>query len=295
MKTNYAISLHQILRLLRAKKSREALWKPTRYTLHKNQQEKKKRNENIQIHYCANLIIGDIIHLIGYYPMNRPTTTSTYRPPSFDPPTNNKPYYHYPQNDHQNNEWNYESNHIPHGPTYTTFNTQPIATSSSSGYYGSNSKPSSSHNTYNYNNYGSNGGGNGFLDADTGYQLTPSPVVSQNDYHHRPKPQRPSSNRPSNGFNEDYDDGYNYGSYQGIVTISEIHQKPCTLHPYQLLHVINALYENSSTSLVASKKTKSVKSKANCLHFTPNTTDFLPIFLFSHCVMFCVFFANNRC
>lgn len=152
-------------------------------------------------------IIGDIIHLIGYYPMTRPTTSTTYRPTNqFDSSANNKPYYHYPQNDHQQNEWNtYESNHIPHGTgSYSTFNS-PISSSSSSSSF--HNKPQ---NNYNYNN----NYGNGFLD-ETGYQITPSPVTNNiNNFNNRPKP-LPSRPTSINNFDE-YDDGYNYGSYQGI-------------------------------------------------------------------------------
>lgn len=152
------------------------------------------------------LIIGDIIHLIGYYPMNRPTTTTTYRPPSHDSGNNNKPYYQYP---YTQNDWNYESNHIQHGSgspsSYPTYNT-PVS---------HNSQNSNSHkpqNSYNYNNY------NGYTD-DSGYLVTPSPVVSNNDYN-RPQgtPARPQA---TNVYQQqDYpDDGYGYGSYQGIENI----------------------------------------------------------------------------
>jgi hypothetical protein len=151
------------------------------------------------------LIIGDIIHLIGYYPMNRPTTTTTYRPLSHDTGNNNKPYYQYPYA--PQNDWNYESNHIQHGSgsSYPTYNT-PISSH--------NSQSSNSHkpqNSYNYNNY------NGYSD-DSGY-VTPSPIVSNNDYN-RPQgtPARPQT---TNVYQQqDYpDDGYGYGSYQGIEKI----------------------------------------------------------------------------
>lgn len=142
------------------------------------------------------LIIGDIIHLIGYYPMNRPTTTTTtHRPPSHD--TNNKPYYQYPYNQ---NEWNYESNHIQHGSGSPLSSSYPNYNSPVS------STPQKPYNTYNYNNYGA------FMD-DTGYSVTPSAVVSGN----RPQ-STPSRPQNTNGYqHQDYpDDGYNYGSYQGI-------------------------------------------------------------------------------
>jgi hypothetical protein len=142
------------------------------------------------------LIIGDIIHLIGYYPNNRPTTTSsTYRPPSHDSGNNNKPYYQYP---YTQNDWSYESNHIQHGPgsssSYPTYNTPT----------NSQNKPS-----YNYNY-------NGFSD-DSGYSITPSPVVS-NNYRPQATPARPQA---TNVYQQqDYpEDGYGYGSYQGIETI----------------------------------------------------------------------------
>lgn len=144
------------------------------------------------------LIIGDIIHLIGYYP-NRPTTTS--RPPIQD--SNNKPYYQYPYNQ---NDWNYETNQIQHGPSssssYPSYNS-PVSTSHN------NHNSQKPHNSYNYNNYG------GFMD-DTGYAITPSPIVSGNDYN-RPQatPSRPQS---TNSYHQqDYpEDGFAYGSYQGI-------------------------------------------------------------------------------
>lgn len=158
-----------------------------------------------------NLIIGDIIHLIGYYPMNRPTTTTTSRPPNHD--TNNKPYYQYPYNQ---NEWNYESNHIQHGPSssasYPTYNS-PVSSSHSS------HTPQKPYNAYNYNNYG------GFTD-DSGYSLTPSPIVSSNDYN-RPQssPARPQN---TNGYQQqDYpEDGFAYGSYQGIERFNQSIKAP---------------------------------------------------------------------
>ena len=154
-----------------------------------------------------NLIIGDIIHLIGYYPNNyRPTTTSTtYRPPSHDTANNNKPYYQYP---YTQNDWSYESNHIQHGQgsssSYPTYNT-PVSSHNSQG----SNKPQKPYNNYNYN---------GFSD-DTGYSITPSPIVSNNNFN-RPQasPARPQA---TNVYQQqDYpDDGYAYGSYQGIENI----------------------------------------------------------------------------
>lgn len=174
------------------------------------------QSENIIPLLCES-IIGDIIHLIGYYPMNQRPTTTTYRPTNqFDSPANNKPYYHYPQNDHQHqqhqqNEWNYESNHIPHGSgSYSTFNS-PISSSASF-----HTKPQQSNNNYNYNNNYANNIGNGFVD-DTGYQITPSPVTNS---FNRPKP---IPSRPNTNSFDDYDDGYNYGSYQGIDENNQNH------------------------------------------------------------------------
>lgn len=54
---------------------------------------------------------------------------------------------------------------------------------------------------------------------DSGYAITPSPVVSNNnnDYYNRPQasPARPQS---TNGYSADYED-YSYGSYQGRRSI----------------------------------------------------------------------------
>lgn len=155
------------------------------------------------------LIVGDIIHLIGYYPNNRPTTTTAR--PSFD--QNNKPYYQYPYN--QQNDWNYETNQIQHGPgsssSYPTYHSPVSPTHNTQ----NSQKPQ---NNYNYNN-NNNNYGNGYLD-DNGYQVTPSPVVSNNDVYNRPQstPSRPQST--INGYQSpDYDEGFNYGSYQGRETI----------------------------------------------------------------------------
>lgn len=153
------------------------------------------------------LIIGDIIHLIGYYPNNyRPTTSSTtYRPTSHDTANNNKPYYQYP---YTQNNWSYETNQIQHGQgsssSYPTYNT-PVSSHNSQG----SNKPQKPYNNYNYN---------GFSD-DTGYSITPSPIVSNNNFN-RPQasPARPQA---TNVYQQqDYpDDGYAYGSYQGIENI----------------------------------------------------------------------------
>lgn len=154
------------------------------------------RNEhNISCEF--HVFIGDIIHLIGYYP-NRVTTTT--QRPLYD--NSNKPFYQYPQSQ---NDWNYESNHIQHGasqPSYPTYHS-PISSSSS------NQKPQNNYN--NYNGYG------GYQD-DSGYLVTASPIVSGNDYN-RPQatPSRPLS---TNGYQQpDYDEGFSYGSYQGIKRI----------------------------------------------------------------------------
>lgn len=149
--------------------------------------------------------------------MNRPTTTTTSRPPSHD--ANNKPYYQYPYNQ---NEWNYESNHIQHGAvssvSYPTYHS-PVSSSHSS------NTPQKPFTTYNYNNYG------GFTD-DTGYALTPSPIVSNNDYN-RPQ-STPSRPQNTNGYQQqDYpEDGYSYGSYQGIERFNQSIKAPrrCTKH-----------------------------------------------------------------
>lgn len=171
------------------------------------------------------LIIGDIIHLIGYYPNNRPTTTT--QRPLFD--SGGKPHYQYP---HNQNDWNYESNHIPHGPvsssSYPTYHS-PVSTAH---------KPQNNYNYNTNNNNNNNYGGSGYLD-DGGYQLTPSPIVSQNDYN-RPQatPSRPLS---TNGYqNPDYDEGYNYGSYQGIET---------DLNQTNLKHLMNAQTHDLKTDL----------------------------------------------
>lgn len=87
------------------------------------------------------------------------------------------------------------------------------------------SSPSSS-SVYNYNNnnnnnnYGSSHNHNnngGFLD-DSGYSITPSPVINNNDYN-RPHstPARPNTNN-YDYQNDDQGNGYSYGSYQGKAT-----------------------------------------------------------------------------
>lgn len=201
-------------------------------------------------------IIGDIIHLIGYYPMTRPTTSTTYRPTNqFDSPANNKPYYHYPQqNDHQQNEWNYESNHIPHGSgTYSTFNS-PISSSSASSFH---NKPQQ--NNYNYNN----NYGNGFLD-ETGYQITPSPVINNNNNYNRPKP-LPS--RPSVNSFDEYDDGYNYGSYQGIDREPKKNKK--TSHKHLIMHQSKKAQSTSKPPLLL-LLVFNLKFNQKKIHFTFN-------------------------
>lgn len=136
--------------------------------------------------------------------MNRPTTTQrpTTQRPTFDYTNNNKPYYQYPSTQ---NEWNYETNQIQHGPisssAYPTYHS-PV---SSSHHSQNNHKPQNTYNNYNYG---------GYVD-DSGYTVTPSPSISNNDYN-RPQatPQRPLA--PQGYQQPDYDEGFNYGSYQGI-------------------------------------------------------------------------------
>jgi hypothetical protein len=146
-------------------------------------------------HVNSVCLLGDIIHLIGYYP-NRVTTTTTQRP-LYD--NSNKPFYQYPQTQ---NDWNYESNHIQHGPSSSSYPTYHSPLSSSS-----NHKPQNNYN--NYNGYG------GYQD-DSGYMVTASPIVSGSNDYNRPQatPSRPLS---ANGYQQpDYDEGFSYGSYQGI-------------------------------------------------------------------------------
>lgn len=162
-----------------------------------------------------NLIIGDIIHLIGYYPSLRPTTTTTPRP-SHD--VSNMPYYPYPYNQ---NEFNYESNHIQQGPSVSSYPTYHSPLSSSHNVQNTY-KPQ---NNYNYNSYG------GYVD-DGGYSVTPSPVITNN----RPQstPSRPQS---TNVYQQqDYpDDNYNYGSYQGDLSKT-----------FKEKHLMNAWSTNST-------------------------------------------------
>jgi hypothetical protein len=145
--------------------------------------------------------LGDIIHLIGYYPqLTRPTATTTKLPPFHNP---NKPYYHYPSSQ---NDW--MNNYIP-GSSYPTHFNSPVSSPTSSS---SHNHYNDYHNGHHHNSYGGSNGG-GFMD-EMGYAVTPSPVIINNDFNRPPSsPPRPSSN----GYNDYQDDGngYGYGSYQG--------------------------------------------------------------------------------
>lgn len=162
-----------------------------------------------------NLIIGDIIHLIGYYPSLRPTTTTTPRPSQ----DSNKPYYPYPYNQ---NEFNYESNHIQQGPSVSSYPTYHSPVSSSHNVQNAYKPP----NNYNYN-YG------GYVD-DTGYAVTPSAVVSNSHDYNRPQA-TPSRPQATNVYHQqDFpEDGYSYGNYQGDLSKT-------------FKHLINARSTNSS-------------------------------------------------
>jgi hypothetical protein len=162
---------------------------------------------------CVLLIIGDIIHLIGYYPhIQRPTTTSsttttTQRPVMFDSGgqnNNNRPSYYKPPNQFTyQNEWNYESNHISNSPqtNYPTYQQSPLSFNHDYQF----NRPT--HSTQHQPQY------SGFVD-DSGYAISPSAVVSHDrptNHNHRPVQSPPS--RPT--YN-DYDDDFNgYASREG--------------------------------------------------------------------------------
>lgn len=172
-----------------------------------------KRHKHEIPHYCT--FIGDIIHLIGYYPSaNRPatTTTTTVLPPFHNP---NKPYYYYPS--HGQNDWNsynsYESNNIP-GSSYPSYSNSPVSSPPSNSMYNYNNNNNNNNNHHHqHNNYGGNSGG--FMD-DMGYSITPSPVTNNNNDYNRP---HSTASRPTNTYNDyqsdDHGSGYSFGSYQG--------------------------------------------------------------------------------
>lgn len=167
-------------------------------------------------------LVGDIIHLIGYYPplnSNRPPTTTPKPLSVFNTNSNNQKPYYQPNNQfHYQNEWNtYESNHIGAIPStsssYPTYHA-PGSSSVLSSNAGNNYNYNQNHNHHQTNVQHHHGG---FMD-DSGYSITPSAVVS-ND---RPQsPVRPSYN------DHDYNDDFSYGSYQGIqvdsLTAPELH------------------------------------------------------------------------
>lgn len=101
------------------------------------------------------------------------------------------------------------NNYIPGSSSYPSHFNSPVSSSHYND-YNSNNNNNNNHNNYGSSIGGGGGGSNGFMD-DMGY-LTPSPVISNNDYN------RPPSRPPTaNGYNDYQDDGngYSYGSYQG--------------------------------------------------------------------------------
>lgn len=152
--------------------------------------------------------------MIGYYPSNRPTTTPK---PQNDYNTNNKPYYTNNQY-HYQNDWNYD-NQIANGqsPSSSAYPSQnsPLSSNNQNG-YNNNYNPNHQQSNYQPVNNHQHNSYSGFVD-DTGYAVTPSAVISNDD---RPsnqiRPSRPTSS--NNGYaDHDYQEDYNYGSFQGIV------------------------------------------------------------------------------
>lgn len=84
-------------------------------------------------------------------------------------------------------------------------------------------------NNHQHNSY------SGFVD-DTGYAVTPSAVISNDDRpsnQNRPQniPSRPTSSNNGYGANDhDYQEDYNYGSFQGIVRCLLFTKAPFTKH-----------------------------------------------------------------
>lgn len=149
--------------------------------------------------------------MIGYYPSNRPTTTPK---PQNDYNSNNKPYYTNNQY-HYQNDWNYD-NQIANGqsPSSSAYPSQnsPLSSNNQNGYNNYNPNNHQQQSNYQPNNNHQHNSYSGFVD-DTGYAVTPSAVISNDD---RPSHQQPS--RPTNGYSDhDYQEDYNYGSFQGIV------------------------------------------------------------------------------
>lgn len=117
-------------------------------------------------------------------------SSSTQYPPYQD--IQNKPSYQFPYN--QQNEWNYESNQIaPGSMQQSIYNTH-------SPFYISH-KPQKPYNTYSYSNY------------DLGYSVTPSSMISNSEFHQPPIHVKPTT---SVYQQDEYEDGYSIGSYQGI-------------------------------------------------------------------------------
>lgn len=194
------------------------------------------------------LPIGDIIHLIGYYPSNRPTTTPK---PQNDYNQNNKPYYTNNQY-HYQNDWNYDNQlangQSPSSSAYPSQNPSPLSSNNQNGYNNYNQNHQQSNyqpvNNHQHNSY------SGFVD-ETGYAVTPSAVISNDDRpsnQNRPQniPSRPTSSNNGYGANDhDYQEDYNYGSFQGIVADvyyspkarkSTIHQAPWLIDSHTHTH-----------------------------------------------------------